>query len=407
MADNYVAVIGTGPAGLMAADILSERGFNVHLYDRTSSPARKLLLAGLGGLNLTHSESLESFVRHYSASLPVIEQAIRTFSADHLVEWCEQLGIHTIIGSSQRIFPQDMKASPLVRAWLERLNKRNVRLFMKHDWQGWDEDGSLIFKTDAELKRIKPDAVVFALGGASWPRIGTDGGWKSLFEQEQIRVSPLKPANMGINIAWSSIFKDSHEGHPIKSVTFTYEGEIRRGEAIVTQYGLIGAPVYAFSSRIYNTLAEGRLAYLKIDGKPDLKEEEIAARLSKARSKDSMTSKLRKSLNLSPVIIGLMREKTGKTLPSDVNQLARLIKHIELPITGTQGLDKAISTSGGLCLEEVNEHFMLTRKPGIFIAGEMLDWDAPTGGYLLQACFSTGAAAGIGAAEWLTQKKTA
>lgn len=403
MSKKKIAIIGSGPSGLMAAEQLALKGHKVTVYEQATSPARKLFLAGLGGLNLTHSEAFDDFLSRYQPLPKSLHAALCLFSSKHLVEWCEKdLQIKTVMGSSKRIYPEGMKASPFMRAWLKRLEELGVQFQLQHFWKGWSETGELIFDGPEKETLIKCDATLLALGGASWPRIGTNGNWIPHLERYDISVCPFKPSNMGINSAWSPIFLEQFEGKPIKSVAFTFADRRCKGEVVVTHYGLEGGPVYTLSSHVRNALEKNETVILEVDGKPDLSEEDIVKHLEKARAKDSLTSQLRKTLKLTPIVIGLLREGVGKELKKDYRSLAHAIKHIPLRINGTQGLERAISSSGGVAFEEIDDSFMLKKKPGVFVVGEMLDWEAPTGGYLLQACFATGFAASCGVEKWLS-----
>ncbi|MDR1828351.1 MAG: TIGR03862 family flavoprotein [Methylobacteriaceae bacterium] len=402
-----VAVVGAGPAGLMSAERLAANGIAVAIFERTKTPARKFLRAGIGGLNLTHSEDMESFLTRYDVSSPLLLDAVRGFTPQDLRDWCGSLGVPTFIGSSGRVFPECMKASPLLRALRARLENNGVEFVTHHRWQGWSDSGALLFETPDGQRAVRPRATLLALGGASWPGLGSDGGWVAALEQRGVAVTPLKPANMGVHVAWSEVFRARFEGTPVKSAVFHYDGAARKGEAVVTRYGLLGPPVYGFASRIRRALERGEHPVLTIDGKPDMDADTLAVRLAGGRRGDSLSERLRRTAHLSPVIAGLMREATGNRLPTDAPGLAALIKRIPLAVTGTEGLEKAISTAGGIAMDELNDGFMLKKLPGVFAAGEMLDWDAPPGGYLLQACFSTAVAAAEGVREWLARGGTA
>jgi uncharacterized flavoprotein (TIGR03862 family) len=395
-----VAIIGGGPAGLIAAEVLGRAGMAVTVYDRMPSVGRKLLMAGRGGLNLTHSEEFERFLAHYAEAEPRLQPLIEAFRPEDLRAWSEGLGQETFVGSSGRVFPKAFKASPLLRAWLSRLESLGVRFALRHRWQGWDADGSLIF-TDAagHPVRTKPPATILALGGASWPRLGSDGTWVELLSQRGIAISPLRPANMGFTLPWSE-FMRRFEGEPLKRIALTFEDRTVKGEAIVTLDGIEGGAVYALSGALRDAIERKGNAVLHIDLRPDLSEEALAKRLSAPRKGQSASTFLRKSAGLSPVGIALLRE-TSPALPSEPEALARLIKAIPLTLTGTKSLDRAISSAGGVPFSEVDERLMLRRMPGIFVAGEMLDWEAPTGGYLLQATFATGIAAAKGVLAYL------
>jgi hypothetical protein len=390
------AVIGGGPAGLIAAEALARAGVAVTVYDRMPSVGRKFLMAGRGGLNLTHSEEFERFVTRYAEAEPVLKPLIETFRPEDLRAWCEGLGQETFVGSSGRVFPKAFKASPLLRAWLARLESLGVRFALRHHWQGWDADGSLIF-TDATggTVRARPDATILALGGGSWPRLGSDGSWTGVLETRGIAVASLRPANMGFTLAWSEVMRSRFEGEPLKRIALTFEGVTVRGEAVVTADGLEGGAVYALSGRLRKAIERQGHATLCLDLRPDLALDALAKRLDAPRKGQSASTFLRKAAGLGPLGIALLRE-SGPGLPVEPGVLAGLIKAVPLTLTGTKPLDRAISTAGGVPFAEVDEHLMLKRLPGVFVAGEMLDWEAPTGGYLLQATFATGLAAAKG-----------
>jgi len=391
-----VAVIGAGPAGLMAAEQLAEAGWAVTVYDKMPSVGRKFLMAGRGGLNLTHVEPLEQFLRRYGPARERVAALIEAFPPLALWAWADQLGAEAFEGSSGRVFPKAMKASPLLRAWLARLDGLGVQFRTRAAWRGWDETGALLFEGG---ETARPDATVLALGGASWPRLGSDGGWAALLAARGVEVAPFAPSNVGFNVAWSETFRDRFAGQPVKPVALTLGEETVRGEAMVARYGLEGGAVYALSARLREAVEaaakSGAKVELSLDLAPDQSVEALAAKLAKGRLGDPVTNRLRKA-GLSPVAIGIMREARGVALPPEPARLARVAKAARLPITGVQGLERAISSAGGVAWDAVDEHLMLKAIPGVFVAGEMLDWEAPTGGYLLQGCFATGVAAARG-----------
>jgi uncharacterized flavoprotein (TIGR03862 family) len=391
-----VAIVGGGPAGLIAAEVLARAGVAVTIYDRMPSVGRKLLMAGRGGLNLTHSEEFERFVARYAQAQPHLAPLIQAFAPADLRAWSEGLGQETFVGSSGRVFPKAFKASPLLRAWLQRLDGLGVRFALRHRWQGWDGEERLIF-TDAasEPVRAKPEATILALGGASWPRLGSDGSWADLLAQRGIAVSALRPANMGFTLPWSEIMRSRFAGEPLKRIALTFAGATVKGEAIVTQDGIEGGAVYALAARLRDAIDETGSALLHIDLRPDLSHKALLTKLDTPRKGQSASTFLRKAAGLSPVGIALLRE-ADPALPTDPEALARLIKAVPLTLTGTKSLERAISTAGGVPFSELDAHLMLRRLPGVFVAGEMLDWEAPTGGYLLQATFATGIAAAKG-----------
>jgi uncharacterized flavoprotein (TIGR03862 family) len=389
----HVAIIGGGPAGLMAAETLARAGISVDLYERMATVGRKFLLAGRGGLNLTHSEDLDRFLARYGRQGPAIEAAIRAFQPDALRDWARDLGEETFVGSSGRVFPKSFKASPLLRAWLRRLQDLGVRIHLRHRWMGW-RDGVWPMETPDGTIPVTADAVLLALGGASWPRLGADGAWVPELAARGIVVTPLQPANAGLEISWTETFRERFAGSPLKRIAVLTDEGPYRGEAMVTDAGLEGGAIYAALPALRDKAA------VTLDLRPDKTEEALIRRLTQARGKDSVANILRKSLSLPPVAIGLMREATGNRLPERHEDLARLIKSVTLPIAGIRPLDRAISTAGGVALDELDDHLMLRDHPGVFVAGEMLDWEAPTGGYLLQACFATGVAAAQGILAW-------
>jgi uncharacterized flavoprotein (TIGR03862 family) len=398
---SRVAVVGAGPAGLIAAEVLAHGGARVTVFDRMPAAGRKFLLAGRGGLNLTHSEPLDAFLARYGAAAPHLREAIEAFPPAKLRAWCEELGQETFVGSSGRVFPKRLKASPLLRAWLRRLDSLGVVLKPRHRWTGWDGDGALTFETLAGVVIERADAVVLALGGASWPKLGSDGSWAEIMAGAGINVAPLRPANARVLVNWSDVFRDRFEGEPLKRIALTLAGQTVRGEALVTRAGLEGGGVYALSTAIRSAIDTGT-ATLHIDLRPDLTVEALTKKLGAARGRQSLSTFLRKAASLAPVAIGLLQEsQAGKlsTLPPDA--MAELIKAVPVRLTGVADIAKAISTAGGIVFDAIDARFMLRKRPGTFVAGEMLDWEAPTGGYLLQACFATGVAAGQGALAYL------
>jgi uncharacterized flavoprotein (TIGR03862 family) len=401
----HVAVIGGGPAGLLAAEVLARGGARVTLYDRMPSAGRKFLLAGRGGLNLTHSEEPERLLERYGDALPHLRAAIAAFSPADLRAWCEGLGQSTFVGSSGRVFPQAFKASPLLRAWLRRLDAAGVAFKPRHLWAGWNEDGDLRFDSAGGQVAVRADATVLALGGASWPRLGSDGGWVDVMTRAGITVTPLAPANCAVTAGWSEMFASRFEGQPLKRVALSFAGRTVRGEAIITRDGLEGGAIYALSAPLRAAIAANGEARVHIDLRPDIAASALEQRLCAPRGKQSLATNLRKTLALSPAAVGLLHEATIAS-PERLSglapaALAALIKAVPVRLIGVAPLANAISTAGGITFREIDDGFMLRRRPGVFVAGEMLDWEAPTGGYLLQAAFSTGAAAARGALNWL------
>ena len=394
-----VAVIGGGPAGLMAAETLARAGAAVTVIDRMPSLGRKLLMAGRGGLNLTHSEPMPGFLDHYGAARDRLAPAITAFPPTALLAWCRGLGQRTFVGTSGRVFPTVMKASPLLRAWLARLATLGVASRLRWRWLGWD-NGHLRFSTPDGEQLLAPAATVLALGGASWPRLGSDGAWAAAMGP--IAVAPLRPANMGFVVPWSERFATKFAGVPLKRIALTCGNRIVRGEAVVTADGIEGGAVYALSAMLREALAAGATVVATIDLRPDLTHAVLAARLARPRGSASLSTFLRKAAGLAPVGVGLVQEALHAG--ASETDLAGLIKAVPLRLLAPKPIDRAISTAGGIAWDEVDARFMLRRRPGVFVAGEMLDWEAPTGGFLLQACMSTGVAAGTGAVAWLREQ---
>lgn len=402
--ETHVAVIGAGPAGLMAAEMLAQGGARVTVYDATPSAGRKFLMAGRGGLNLTHSEPLPDFLTRYREAPPHLRAAIEAFPPDALRDWSAALGQVTFVGSSGRVFPKTFKASPLLRAWLRRLDAARVQFAFRHRWTGWDAQGRLTFQTPDGRLAIDAKATVLALGGASWPRLGSDGRWVELLAAKGIAISKLRPANSGFTVAWSDVFRDRFEGQPLKGVALTIGAHTLRGEAMITRSGIEGGAIYTLSAELREAVLGLGHATLMIALRPDLDTTALTTRLSGTRGKQSLANFLRKAAQLSPVGIGLMQEAaiaSGRPLASfSPAELAHLVNAIPVQLTGIAPIDRAISTAGGIAFDELDDRFMLRKLPGMFAAGEMLDWEAPTGGYLLQASFATGAAAGRGVLAW-------
>jgi uncharacterized flavoprotein (TIGR03862 family) len=406
---TQIAVIGAGPAGLMAAEVLAQSGAKVTVYDAMPSVGRKFLLAGRGGLNLTHSEALPKFLPRYGAAMPQLTPAIEAFPPDALREWSEALGQPTFVGSSGRVFPQAFKASPLLRAWLRRLDASGVQFALRHRWTGWDGDGRLSFATPDGARAVDAAATVLALGGASWPRLGSDGAWAVTLAAKGVTISQLRPANCGFTVAWSDIFRDRFEGRPLKGAALSFGSHAIRGEAVITRAGIEGGAIYALSADLREAILGTGQAILHIALRPDLDSNDLVARLSAPRGKQSSSNWLRKAAHLSPVAIGLLQETavaSGVSLSSlSPATLAEWINAVPIRLNGLAPIARAISTAGGISFDEIDAGFMIRRLPGMFAAGEMLDWEAPTGGYLLQASFATGAAAGRGALKWLNEAK--
>jgi len=406
---NHIAIIGAGPAGLMAAEVAAQGGARVTVYDAMPSAGRKFLMAGRGGLNLTHSEALPDFLSRYGEAMPLLADAITAFSPENLREWSRALGQPTFVGTSGRVFPEAFKASPLLRAWLRRLDAMGVQFAMRYRWTGWTDDGRLIFVTPAGTHEVDARASVLALGGASWPRLGSDGGWVGILAAKHVVISPLRPANCGFTVAWSDIFRDRFEGQPLKGIALSFGPRTLRSEALVTRAGIEGGGIYALSAPLREAVIGSGAATLRIALRPDLEIHDLIARLSAPRGKQSFSNWLRKAAHLSPVGIGLLQEAamaSGAALSTlSPENLAGLINDVPVELNGIAPIARAISTAGGISFDELDADFMIRRSPGLFVAGEMLDWEAPTGGYLLQAAFATGAAAGRGALKWLNDAK--
>ncbi len=400
---KQVAVIGTGPAGLMAAEVLSQRGIQVDVYDAMPSAARKFLMAGKGGMNITHAEPFEDFVTRYGSRREQIAPLLQAFPPQVLRDWIHGLGVETFVGTSGRVFPKEMKAAPLLRAWLHRLREHGVRFHMRHRWLGWGVQDALRFATaDGEIS-IATDAVVLALGGASWPQLGSDGAWTALLEQRGIAISPLRPSNCGFEIAWSDHFRECHAGEPLKSVAAEFGAIRKQGECMIDAHGIEGGLIYALSAALRDEIEANGHATLHLDLLPDWTLTRIEKEVAHPRGSRSLSSHLHSRLGLKGAKANLLREVMSAEQMHDAKLLAQTIKRLPLRLTATHPLAEAISTAGGVRFEEVDAKLMLNKLPGVFVAGEMLDWEAPTGGYLLSACFASGMAAGNGTLQRLEQ----
>ena len=409
---HSISIIGGGPAGLMAAEVIAAsamRNVRVDVYDAMPSVGRKFLMAGKGGLNLTHSEPLQPFLTRYGVRRTQVEPWLAAFGPEALRAWTHALGITTFIGSSGRVFPKDMKAAPLLRAWLRRLRIAGVVFHMRHRWLGWNENGTLSFDTPQGPLNVNADATLLALGGGSWARLGSDGAWTSLLAARGVSIAPLRPANCGFNCAWSEHFHTRYAGQPLKSVMASFTGgdghlHRRQGECIITESGIEGGVIYALSALLRDAIdASGTFgsATLHLDLAPGRDLRRLTRDLLESRGKRSLSNHLQNKAGITGVKAGLLREGASKAKLADPEQLAARIKALPLKLTATRPLDEAISSAGGVSFDAFDENLMLRATLGVFCAGEMLDWEAPTGGYLLTACFASGRVAGAGVVNWL------
>lgn len=406
---SSVAIIGGGPAGLMAAEVLSQAGVKVDLYDGMSSVGRKFLLAGVGGMNITHSEPYPAFLGRYAERSGDIAPLLRGFGADDLCQWIHGLGIETFVGSSGRVFPTDMKAAPLLRAWLKRLRETGVTIHTRHRWTGWDAAGNVrIAHPEGELA-LKPDAVLLALGGASWSRLGSDGAWWPVLAEHGIDLAALQAANCGFEVsAWSELLRGKFAGAPLKNIGIGLQGQTPRlGECVITDNGVEGSLIYALSAQIREEINQQGSSTIYIDLLPGKAPSAIQKALEKPRGSRSMSKHLHSQLGIDGVKAALLRELTPREAFDNPAQLSQALKALPLTLIKARPMDEAISTAGGVTFEAMDQRLMLKQLPGVFCAGEMLDWEAPTGGYLLTACFASGRAAGLGVLEWLKQTRNA
>lgn len=401
-----VAVIGGGPAGLMAAEALANAGLAVQVFDAMPSVGRKFLLAGVGGMNITHSEPYPAFIERYAARRDEIDALLRDFDADALRQWIHGLGIETFVGSSGRVFPRDMKAAPLLRAWLKRLREGNVVIHTRHRWLGWNDDGTLRIAYPQGELQLRADAVVLALGGGSWARLGSDGAWQPLLAERGVDISPLQPSNCGFEVqGWSQLLTDKFAGAPLKNIALSVPGSApRKGEFILTAQGVEGSLVYAWSASLREAINRQGRATLLLDLLPDRPVDKIAQALAKPRGSRSMAKHLQGQLGIDGVKAALLRELTDQATFAAPESLARAIKALPIELVRPRPLDEAISSAGGICFEALDEGLMLKQMPGVFCAGEMLDWEAPTGGYLLTACFASGLRAGSAVVDWIARR---
>ncbi len=404
MSSYRAAIVGGGPAGLMAADILSQAGVQVDVYDTMPSVGRKFLLAGIGGMNITHSEPLERFNTRYGDREPDMTRLLADFGPNDLCDWIHGLGIETFVGSSGRIFPTDMKAAPLLRAWLSRLREQGVHLHVRHRWMGWMPDGALCFTTPAGEQTRLADVTILALGGGSWARLGSDGAWVPWLHQRGVKVKPLQPANCGFDVNWTPHFGGRFAGEPLKTVALRVAGSgttFKAGEFVITATGVEGSLIYAFSAQLRDTILMNGWVDIEVDLMPGWTQARLEKELSHPRGSRSLSSHMQSRIGLKGVKAGLLRECLAQEDFNNPARLAYAIKALPLRLHAIRPLDEAISSAGGVAFEAMDEQLMLRALPGVFCAGEMLDWEAPTGGYLLTGCFASGRVAGLGALSWL------
>lgn len=397
-----VAIIGGGPAGLMAADVLCAKGFGVDLYDSMPSLGRKFLMAGKSGLNLTHAEAFDTFSERFAESKSVLNPILDAFPPAAIRDWAANLGVETFVGTSGRVFPTEMKAAPLLRAWLRQLRANGLRIHVRHKWMGWSVDGSLMFNTPNGSVQVQPSITVLALGGASWPKLGSDGAWVEWLESAHVDLTPLKPANCGFELDWSDHLRQHFSGQPLKGIAMTSWGQKAAGECMITDYGLEGGPVYVLSRILRDALERDGRVKITIDLTPDIDQASLIERLSRPRGKKSMATHLKRTVGLSGVKSALLNEGADRSVFNDPARLAGRIKAIPLTLLRTRPIAEAISTAGGVMWPDMTEYLELKSMDNVYVAGEMLDWDAPTGGYLLSACLATGKWVGEAVARKLT-----
>ncbi|HTV84293.1 MAG TPA: TIGR03862 family flavoprotein [Dyella sp.] len=405
-----LVIIGGGPAGLMAAEVARAQGVEVDLFESKGSVGRKFLIAGKGGLNLTHSEPKPDFLQRYAERAQEVGAWLEDFDADALRAWARGLGVETFVGTSGRVFPNDLKAAPLLRGWVRRLRESGVRFHVHHRWLGWGEHGAMRFATPQGERSISAYAVVLAMGGGSWPQLGSDGAWASVLADHGADVAPLQPSNCGFNVGWSDRLIDRYAGAPLKNLAAYWRDasgkeHLRQGECVITRYGIEGSLIYALSAMLRQAIAQNGRITLELDLLPDRPLERLQHDLSKPRGRRTFSEHMRRHAGFTGPKTGLLYEVLDKHQFDDGNLLAQTIKRFPLRLKQPRPLDEAISTAGGVRLEGMNDRMMLQNFPGVFCAGEMLDWEAPTGGYLLTACFASGYRAGRGAADWLSGRR--
>jgi uncharacterized flavoprotein (TIGR03862 family) len=409
MSEINVVVVGGGPSGLMAAEVLSNAGLRVDVFDAMPSLGRKFLLAGIGGLNITHNEAYASFCTRYADRQAPLQPMLDEFTPEVLRNWVHGLGVETFVGTSGRVFPKEMKAAPLLRAWLRRLREKGVRTHVRHKWLGWNEQGLMSFSTPNGELTVNPSMCILALGGASWPQLGSDGAWVPLLKNKGINVAPLESANCGFEIAWSQYIREKFSGAPLKSVALSLvdiQGNVlqRQGELVIGRHGVEGSLIYAFSREIRRLLNEQGTATFMLDLLPGRSLERVTSEAGKSQGGKSLAAHLKKHLGIEGVKLALLHEVLSRDQLTDLDLLANTLKALPITVTATRPIEEAISSAGGVCFNSLNKDLMLSNLPGVFVAGEMLDWEAPTGGYLLTACFASGLAAGRGALRWLDKK---
>jgi uncharacterized flavoprotein (TIGR03862 family) len=410
LSSRKAIIVGGGPAGLMAAEVLSREGIGVDLYEAKPWCGRKFLVAGKGGLNITHSELFDRFILRYGNRKETLRPILEQFGPKELQSWVKELGFNTFIGSSGRVFPEGMKSSPILRAWMARLSNNKIHFHYRHRWQGWVEGNSILFETENGKVLVDGNVLILAMGGGSRPELGSDAGWIPILAEKGVVIQPFKPSNCGFNIHWSEVFRSKFEGQPVKNVTLYFKDHNgvefdRQGEFIISKYGVEGSLIYAVSSILRDEIEKNGNATFHLDLLPDRSLIELEERLSRARGKSSMSSHLRKSIGLEGVKAGLLREMISSDDFINSKDLAARIKRLPIALNSTRPLAEAISSAGGVTFESLTEGLMIKNLPGVFCAGEMLDWEAPTGGYLLTACFATGYHAGLAALDYIEKNR--